>query len=61
MNVLIKIIGSVFFGWFAGVAFGLAISHGVYGGEGDHIIFILIPIMIVILFAGSFFVPKTRH
>jgi hypothetical protein len=61
MSILIKIIGSVIAGWFLGAAFGLGISHAVYDGEADQLPFILIPIMTIIAFIGSFFIPKPRY
>lgn len=61
MGILIKIIGSVIFGWFTGAALGLGISHAVYDGEADELPAILIPVMIVIMFIGSFFLPKPRY
>jgi hypothetical protein len=61
MSILIKVIGSVIFGWFAGAALGLGISHAVYDGEAEQLPAFLIPVMTVLIFIGSFFLPKSRY
>jgi hypothetical protein len=61
MDIFIKVIGSVVFGWFTAATLGLAISHTFYDGEGEQIPIILTPIMIVAVFIGSFFLPKQRY